>query len=257
MTVEELRRKYPYLYETHLHTAEASACAKCSGKQMARACRDYGYTGIFVTDHNWGGNTAIDRRLPWKEWVEAFCCGYEHAREEGEKIGLDVFLGYEAGFDATEFLIYGVDKQWMLEHPRLWELSVREHNRLIRDAGGLVIHAHPYREEAYIPEIRLLPDCVDGVEGINATHSNSHSLAHNDPAYDRRAIAYANEHGLPMTAGSDIHSTMLFGGGVAFARRLDSAADYVQAIRTGEDCVLTNGEVWYDRKGRVLAREEA
>lgn len=253
MTIEEIRRKYPYLYETHLHTSEASACARNTGAEMARACKEYGYAGIFVTDHNWGGNTAVDRSLPWKEWVERFCLGFEHAREEGEKLGLDVFFGYEAGFDATEFLTYGIDKDWMLEHPELREAPLEVHSQMVREAGGLIMHAHPYREEWYIPEIRLFPECVDGVEGINATHSNSHSQSHNDPAFDDRAVAYAREHGLPMSAGSDMHTVNLFGGGVAFRRRLTSGRDYVRAIKGGEDYVLTNGEIWYDKNGKVIA----
>lgn len=38
--------------------------------------------------------------------------------------------------------------------------------------------------------------------------------------WDEKAIEYAKEHHLPMTAGSDIHSTNIFGGGMAFKRRL-------------------------------------
>lgn len=51
------------------------------------------------------GNTAVDRSLPWKDWVEQFCKGYEHAKEEGGKIGLQVFFGWESGYHGTEFLI--------------------------------------------------------------------------------------------------------------------------------------------------------
>lgn len=40
-----------YLYETHMHTSEASACAGSTGAQMARAYKEAGYTGIIVTDH--------------------------------------------------------------------------------------------------------------------------------------------------------------------------------------------------------------
>lgn len=68
--MRDYRKEYPYLYETHLHTMEGSACAHCSGEEMAKACKAAGYTGIFVTDHNWGGNTAVNRRLPWKKFVE-------------------------------------------------------------------------------------------------------------------------------------------------------------------------------------------
>ena len=249
---ELIWEKYPYLYETHLHTSESSACARNTGAEMARACKEYGYTGIFVTDHNWGGNTAVDRSLPWAEWVDTFTLGYEHAKTEGDQIGLDVFFGYEAGYQGTEFLIYGIDAVWMKDHPELVKATVEEQYRLVHAAGGLVIHAHPYREESYIPEIRLYPEWVDGVEGVNATHSNPKSTGHNDPQYDVRAVAYAREHKLPMSAGSDIHGIHLFGGGVAFRRKLTSVADYVRAILTGEDYVLTDGAKWYDKFGNVI-----
>ena len=74
------------------------------------------------------------------------------------------------------------------------------------------------------------------------------------PSFDTRAIAYAHEHGLPMSAGSDVHGIHLFGGGVAFRRRLTSAADYVHAVLTGEDYVLTDGAKWYDKYGNYIGQ---
>ena len=106
----------PYRYETHLHTAEGSKCATASGAEMARAHREKGYTGIFVTDHFFNGNTAVPRDLPWRERVELFCRGYENAREEGAKIGLDVFFGFEYGYQGADFLVYNLNKQWLLAH---------------------------------------------------------------------------------------------------------------------------------------------
>lgn len=243
---------YPFLYETHLHTSQASACSANTGYDMAKAAHEAGYAGIIVTDHNWGGNTAIDRDLPWEEWVLQFEKGYLDAKRYGDAHDFDVFFGYEAGYQGPEFLIYGVDAQWMIAHPEIKTATVEEQYRLIHEAGGMVIHAHPFREEWYIPEIRLYPDFVDGVEGVNATHSCHLSKSHNDPEYDTKAIAYAKEHKLPMTAGSDIHSIHLFGGGTAFKRRLTSIQDYCKAILSGEDYVLTNGDYVYDKFGNVL-----
>lgn len=244
------RKDYPYLYETHLHTNQSSACAWASGYDMAAACHAQGYAGIFVTDHNWGGNTCTDRSLPWEQWVAEFAKGYLDARRYAdEHPDFDVFFGYEAGFAGTEFLIYGISPQWLTDHPEIWDASLEAHLRMVRRAGGMVIHAHPYREEWYIPEIRLFPELVDGVEGVNATHSCSKSTCHNKKEYDHRAIAYARSHNLPMTAGSDIHSTNLFGGGVAFRRRLTSVEDFCRAIRADEDRLLTNGDEFFDKNG--------
>lgn len=222
-----------YLYETHLHTIEASACAHVSGADMARLYKEAGYTGIVITDHFWGGNTAIDRSLDWADWVNAFCKGYEHAKEEGDRIGLQVFFGWESGYNATEFLIFGLDKQWLLDHPEIRDCTVAQQHDLVRRGGGIVVHAHPFREAPYIQEIRLFPKHVDGVEGINVGNRN--------PEWNTKAIAYAAEHDLPLTAGSDQHGSVMMGGGMVFPRRLEDARDLCRAILDREAVTLLDG----------------
>ncbi|MBD5392801.1 MAG: PHP domain-containing protein [Lachnospiraceae bacterium] len=249
-----VREDYPYFYETHLHTSESSRCANNSGEEMAMACKEAGYTGIIVTDHNWYGNNCIDGDLPWQEWVEEYCKGYENAKKWGDKNGLQVFFGYESAYKGTEFLIYGVDKLWLKEHYEIKDASVEEQYRLIHEAGGMVIHAHPFRAADYIPQTRLFPDYVDGVEGINATHSSHLSTNHNNPEWDRQAIRYGLEHNLPLTAGSDVHSTFLFGGGMAFKRKLTSIQDFCKAILSGEDYIITNGDEWFSKKGEDIRK---
>lgn len=250
--LDELKNEYPFLYETHLHTKEASRCAVSSGKEMADATHEFGYTGIFVTDHNWGGNTCVDTSLPWKEWVKLFFAGYYEAKAEGDKIGLDVFPAWEAGYKGTEFLIYGITPEYLAEHEEFKDADVMKQFELVHRGGGIVIHAHPFREEWYIPEVRLYPEFVDGAEIINATHSSHLSMAHNNPQFDESAIHYANEHNFPTTAGSDVHSVNLFGGGMAFKSRITSVQDFISRIINGEDYVLTNGDHWYTKKGELI-----
>ncbi|MDR2246804.1 MAG: histidinol-phosphatase, partial [Treponema sp.] len=98
-----------YLYETHLHTVQGSACGVSRGRDYIKKYRDLGFTGIMVTDHFFNGNTAIDRKLPWKQWVGQFLRGYEETRNEGEKIGLDVFFGWEETYKGDDYLVYGLD----------------------------------------------------------------------------------------------------------------------------------------------------
>lgn len=251
------REQYPYLYETHLHTNLVSACAHNTPQEMVRAAKAHGYTGIFVTEHNWRANSCVDRSLPWEQWIDAMAASYYAARAEGDKVGLQVFFAYEAGFHGTphhgvDFLVYGITPQWLKEHPQLRDMGVQEHLRFVRAAGATVIHAHPFREASYIPQAFLFPEDVDGVEIINANHSNPNRLSKHDPSYDRKATEYARQHGLPMVAGSDMHSDQLLGGGVAFMRRLENAQDYGRAILAGEDYVLTDGCAVYDRQGNVL-----
>lgn len=251
MTKILLPEKYPYFYETHMHTSSGSACGECTGKEMAAAYKDAGYAGIFITDHNWGGNTAVSRKLPWAEWTERFCEGYEEAAEWGRRNELSVFWGYEAGYDATEFLIYGLTPAFFKAHPEIREASVAEQYQMVKEAGGMVIHAHPYREAFYIPEIRLFPQYVDGVEGWNATHHNR--FYQGNKAFNDRAAAYAKEQGLPLTAGSDMHHTRLPGGGMAFPEKLEDGKDFCQRVLSKtQDYLLTDGVTWYSRWGEAV-----
>jgi len=236
-----INENFPYLYETHLHTSQSSACAMSTGSDMARACKRSGYTGITVTDHFFYGNSRVDRSLSWTDWVEGYAKGYEDAKREGDLIGLQVFFGWEAGYRGTEFLIYGLSKEWLLTHPEIKDATVEEQFLLVGNSGGMVIHAHPFREEFYIPEIRLFPEYIHGVETKNATHSNPRSKSHFDPEQDERAQEYAMKYGFPAIAGSDIHSTDLLHGGVAFSRKIIDEKDFVKAILGRESYILLNG----------------
>ena len=57
---------------------------------------------------------------------------------------------------------------------------------------------------------------------------------------------------LPITAGSDIHNIHLFGGGIAFRRKLKDIHDYCEAILSDEDYILTNGTTWFNKNGVPL-----
>lgn len=222
-----------YKYETHLHTSEASACGSVSGVMQARYYKNLGYTGIFVTDHFFNGNCAINKGLSWKERVNLFCLGYENAKKEGDKIGLDVFFGWEAYYDGQEFLIYGLNKDWLLEHENVDLWSVKQQYECIKRDGGMVIQAHPYRMRWYIKEVRLYPDYVDGVEGINNSNEEEHNF---------KAIAYAKEHGFFMTEGTDCHGPMNYIGGMLFDHRLTSPKDFMDTLKSKQGYRLLTAE---------------
>lgn len=230
-----------FWYETHMHTSEGSACGKSSGAEMARAYAKCGYTGIIVTDHFFYGNTAVDRALPWEEWVEGFCLGYEHARAEGDRLGLQVFFGWESGYHGPEFLVYGLDKEWLLAHPEIRDATVEEQFQLVHEGGGIISHAHPYREASYISEVQLFPGYVDAVEGLNAAHMGR-LTGKRHPEYNEMAMAYAEKHHLPMTAGSDQHSTQMLYGGMIFSRKLNDIHDFAHAVIRGEAQHLLDGK---------------
>ena len=59
-----------------------------------------------------------------------------------------------------------------------------------------------------------------------------------------------------MTAGSDVHSTVIFGGGMAFKCRLDSIQDFCEAVITRKDYLLTDGDTVYNKDGKELYKIE-
>lgn len=214
-----------FKYETHLHTSEISACAFDTASDMVRAFAGAGYQGIIVTDHFFNGNTTVPSHLPWARRVELFCQGYENAREEGDKCGLQVFFGWEYGYDHTDLLTYGLDKTFLLEHPEVLTWGVEEYTRQVHLHGGFITHAHPFREAFYINKVRLFPDFVDAVEVINASHTN--------PAYNAKALKYAKENNLLCMSGSDSHAVnQIFGGGVAFDRKMESIEDLINTVKS-------------------------
>jgi len=216
-----------YLYETHLHTTGASACAVSGGADYIAGYIDKGYSGIIVTDHFYNGNCSLSRKLPWKEWVNTFCRGYEEAKEEGEKRGLDVFFGWEETFDkCDDYLVYGLDKAWLLEHPEVRTWTRGEQYSAVRADGGCVVQAHPFRQRYYISRIVLSAGCVDGIEIANGGHE--------DALFDVLAYRYAKKSGKPMTAGTDIHdASCVYSGeiyGVYLDNKLNDVSDYVKVI---------------------------
>ena len=186
-----------YLYEIHCHTSETSRCACVTGAELARFYKRAGFRGICITDHFFNGNTTVASHLGWEERVEQFCLGYRHAKEEGGRIGLDVFFGFEYSFRGTDLLTYGPDPGWLASHSELLSLGVNEYCDLVHRDGGFIIHAHPFREAAYIEMIRLLPRKVDAVEVYNAGRTNFEN---------KMAAEYAQNYGLSAAAGSDNHA---------------------------------------------------
>ena len=242
-----------YLYETHLHTCQASACGKSTGAEHARFYKEIGFHGIMVTDHFFGGNTCVPRNLPWKERVDMFCSGYEDALSEGQKCGLDVFFGWEQGYGDDEYLVYGLNKQWLLNHPEVETWTRREQLEGVHRYGGCVVQAHPFRKRDYIRYIRLGYRYCDGVEAANAGNAASS---------DACALRYAKHFHLPMTAGSDNHHS--FEGldpeqrimGVALEQRLSSIHDWVQLIlRKQPICLHVPQGRWQASEGKSLVAE--
>ena len=152
---------YPYRYELHCHTCRCSKCAHSTPVEMARAYYEKGYAGMVITDHFLRGNTAVDPSLSWEEKMNCYHNAYLEAAEYADGKDFHVLFGLEHQYGGgKEVLTYGIDLEFLLSHPCLDQLPLREYAQLVWDAGGFLSMAHPYRGAAYIDStIGPQPDC--------------------------------------------------------------------------------------------------
>lgn len=215
-----------YRYETHLHTAIGSVCSRFKPEEIVEKYMRLGYAGVFVTDHFLNGNTTVPADLPWGERIRLFCEGYRDVGACAQGAGLSVFFGFEYSYKGTDFLVYGLEEDWLLLHPEIMEMRVKDFCGFVRNAGGLVVQAHPFREAEYIDHIRLFPSCVDGLETVNACR---------DVRCNRLAGNLAEEYGLIKTAGSDIHGrAQKILAGMEFEEKITSGEDFARRVKRGE-----------------------
>ena len=142
-------------------------------------------------------------------------------------MGFSVFFGVESSYKGTDFLIYGLDKAWFLEHPEIEDLKKSQMLTLMAEAGALIIQAHPFREASYIDHLRLFPRHVHGVEVYNA---------HRTEFENAMANHYAKSYGLIPFAGSDNHIAggQALLGGMRSDTPILNEADFVRRVKSGE-----------------------
>ncbi len=214
-----------YQAETHCHTMEVSLCSRIPAKYAVREYLDAGYKYLFITDHYHPMvfEAYHMRGKPWEACVEHYCSGYEAAKKEAEGTGLRVMMAMEVTPDldgknelSNDFLVFGADKDFLLEHPYLYRYNYTDFYNLMHEKGFLVFQAHPYRYG--LEPVR--PICYDGIEIVN-THPRHESR-------NKLAVKYALENGLYMIGGSDTHSEEDVGrGGIMLPDGIHTPMDLV------------------------------
>lgn len=221
-----------FRYETHLHTLPVSKCARVSVRESLEFYRSIGFDGVFITNHFLDGNIDMPEGLGYKEQIEYYFSDIEEGKRLSAEIGIKVFEGVEMTYKGTDFLVYGLSKQWYLDHPEIMEMKKSDELKFLMENGALVIHAHPYREAVYIDHIRLFPRCVEGVEVINACRTDLEN---------KMADIYAESYGLIKFAGSDNHvgKSLKKLAGIETESPITDEADFISRIRNGEFKIFT------------------
>ncbi len=136
-----------YKLDMHVHTSETSHCGEVCAADMVRAYKEAGYQGIMITDHYHKEYFDSLGDMETRQKIWHYLKGYHAAKEEGERLGMDVLLGIEFRNTASEndFLIVGVTEEFLYENPETYLLPIKEAVDLFHKHGMLVIQAHPIR----------------------------------------------------------------------------------------------------------------
>ena len=221
-----------YRYETHLHSSPVSKCGRYSVKSNMEFYKSLGYDGIFLTNHFLDANIGCDRTLPYEEQIEFFFSDVEEGERLEDEIGIKFFWGVETSYMGTDFLVYGLSKEWYLSHPEIMNVTRKEMLTMMAEDGALIVHAHPFRAASYIDHIRLFPQHVHAVEVDNCGNLDFQN---------EMAMHYARCYNLPLSAGSDNHHARFADrlAGVEFDTPIRDIDDFITRMKNGEAKIFT------------------
>lgn len=210
--------------EMHAHSSPVSPCSHIAPADLVRTYEELGYDAVVLTNHyseySWPdlGDTQAEK-------VEAYIADYRAALSAASTF--KVFLGAEVAiqgpFSRAEFLLYGIDEDFLRRSPCLIDLSQQALCELAHAAGAVMVQAHPFRTEfSMTPQD---PRFMDGAE------INCH------PAHLRReedVLRFAGRNGLLVTAGSDFHGDARPSAGILTDRPVSTVSALADVLRAGE-----------------------
>ena len=183
------------LLDLHAHTSGISHCCQQAAPEILKAARDVGLDGIVLTNHYYKGYiTDGDAAGFARRYVDEFY----YTESVGKELGLTVLFGIEvtmAKYGGVHMLVYGVMPEFTLRYPDMYDMTLEELYTAVRDAGGVLVQAHPMRREK---NVLLDTAYLEGVE------VNSHPIYGYSHLDDMKRIA--EECGLILTSGGDYHA---------------------------------------------------
>lgn len=218
-----------YKYQLHTHTFPCSACSKLTPEELVESLHKGGYQGCVITNHFIGGNTGIDRRLSWNDFVKQYVDDYLECCKYAKKYDMDIVFGIEeVVVAALEILCYGVTPEILYAHPELASAGPQEWYDTMNSEGVLCIQAHPFRERDYIPKARMLPlECIDGIEVYNFCNTEKNNI--------EAELEAAQHPEFILVSGADAHKKedVCFGG-IQTTMRICNGVELVKVLKSGE-----------------------
>jgi len=186
-----------YKIELHAHSSESSRCGSVKAAELVEKYINAGYSALVLTDHYYARFFDKFSNLSWEKQLEKYLEGYKNAKEAAGDSEFKVFLGIEIKFnnDPNEYLVYGLDEVFLLTHPNLHHLNLKQFKILTEkeEAEILIFQAHPYRRG-------MAPADIELIDGLEVYNGNPRHNSNND-----KALNYAKNNKLKMLSGSDFH----------------------------------------------------
>lgn len=183
------------LIDLHAHTKGISHCCRIYAPEVLAAAKERGMDGICLCNH-YQSRYVVDGNAA--EFARRYVEEFHATRALGREMGLTVLFGIEVTMErhANEhLLVYGVEEDFALLTPALYDLTQQELYRLVHANGGVLVQAHPLRKGK---NVLMDPEYLDGVE------VNCH------PKYDcthhRELAQLAQERDWILTCGGDYHA---------------------------------------------------
>jgi predicted metal-dependent phosphoesterase TrpH len=199
--MELLRMSEVWQVELHSHTCWSKDCV-VDFDAIIRQCEKMGVDRIAITDHNTAeGALAMQQIAP-----DLVIVGEEIMTTQGELLG------------------------YFMQETIPPDLTPEETIRRLRDQGAAISVSHPFdrlRKGAWREEDLLqIIDKVDAIEVFNARCMF--------PQDNEKAQAFAEQHHLVGTIGSDAHSHVEYGRALARMQPFEGASDFLESIEKAE-----------------------
>lgn len=221
-----------YKIETHLHTNHVSSCGELDAVTLAEGYARAGYAALAVTEH-YNRDTfrylGVDTAAPGGLIMDAFLDGFRRMEAACARWGIRVYKGAELRFDEciNDYLLYNYPDSLLEDPEEVFHLGIAAFAPRAREAGALLVQAHPYRGRC-TPAFACY---LDGVEVCN--------LHPNHESHNRWAEEYAARFRLLRLGGSDCHGAGAIGlGGILTEELPADEAGLVRLIREGRYTII-------------------
>lgn len=211
--------------DPHVHSSGVSKCSSATVQAIVDMKMSQGYDGVVLTNHcqPWYYEPPFHTIFMRKVIAE-----YKEMQAYANPLGFRVLLGLEVTCSRpvySDWLLYGVTEEFLLQSPCLHALSQEELFNYCKEHGVVMVQAHPFRNGGALKErmLNTYTDFMHGIE-INCTPCDLENW--------EAVVETAKKYALLTTCGTDYHSAdRTFRGGTFVPDWVFTAEDLAKYLK--------------------------